>query len=227
MNQKTAILVFANSSEEEIRHKPISGGKQLFSALNAHTQHIVKSTALPYFVYTENEQQGHTFGERFVNAIQDIYDKGFENVITIGNDTPHLQKKHLLETVKQLKSNTFVLGPSTDGGFYLMGLHKSQFKIDVLLRLPWQSRELSDCIQRWIRQSKIEVISLEVLEDIDTVKDLKSVFDSFKTLPRELITIIQKILNHNTQCINTCAHYVYSYHILPFFNKGSPFITFA
>ncbi|AXT62543.1 DUF2064 domain-containing protein [Aquimarina sp. AD10] len=226
MNQKTAILVFANSIQEELKNKAIIGGKALFSELNQKTILTAQRTGLPFFVYTEKEQRGHTFGERFVNAIQDVYDRGYENVITIGNDTPHLTKQHLIESVKQLENNKFVLGPSKDGGFYLMGLHKSQFNIDVFLKLPWQSRTLSKCISRLIKTAKIELVTLEILIDIDTISDIESISRFFRTLSVHLKKIIKAILNSKVVIQDTVTELITSLHTNYFFNKGPPFVSF-
>ncbi len=227
MNQKTAILIFANSIHEELRNKYITGGKILFSELTRKTISTVKHTRLPFFIYTEKEQHGATFGERFVNAIQDVYNKGYDNVITIGNDTPHLSKYHLNESAKQLENNTFVLGPSLDGGFYLMGLHKSQFNVDLFLKLPWQSRKLSTCISRLIKTAKIKMVTLEVLIDIDDINDIKSISRFFKKLSEKLSKIIQSLLLYKIDIIDfvasdTTATYTYS-----FFNKGSPLTSLS
>lgn len=227
MNQKTAILIFANSIHEELQNKSITGGKVLFSELTKKTITTVKHTELPFFIYTEKEQHGLTFGERFVNAIQDVYNKGYDNVITIGNDTPHLSKHHLIESVKQLENNTFVLGPSLDGGFYLMGLHKSQFNIDLFLKLPWQSRKLSTCISRLIKTAKIKMVTLEVLIDIDDINDIKSISHFFKKFSKKLNKIIQNLLLYKINVIGFIVSGTSTTYTYQFFNKGSPLTSLS
>ncbi|WP_109434165.1 DUF2064 domain-containing protein [Aquimarina sp. AU119] len=227
MNQKTAILIFANSIHEELRNKYITGGKILFSELTRKTITTVKQTGLPFFIYTEKEQRGVTFGERFVNAIQDVYNKGYDNVITIGNDTPHLNKYHLIESAKQLENNTFVLGPSLDGGFYLMGLHKSQFNVDLFLKLPWQSKKLSTCISRLIETTKIKMVTLEVLIDIDDINDIKSISRFFKKLSGKLKKIIQSLLLYKIDIADFIVPGITTIYTYRFFNKGSPSTLFS
>ncbi|WP_299434770.1 DUF2064 domain-containing protein [uncultured Aquimarina sp.] len=222
MNIKTAILVFANSSKEELLHKPMIGGEKLFTELTKKTLSVVESSGLPFFVFTERKQSGKTFGERFVNAIQSIYDLGFENVITIGNDTPHLKKHHLLESVKQLENNKFVLGPSADGGFYLMGLHKSQFNRSTFLKLPWQSKDLAKSISLLIKTAKIEVALLEVLHDIDTVEDLKIISKLSFAFSNVLRAIIYKITHSSCEISKYVIPIKDTSHHASFYNKGSP-----
>lgn len=225
MNLKTAILVFANSSKQEVLNKPIFGGDKLFSELNKATLKIVQSTGIPFFVCTERDQIGNSFGERFVNAIQNIYDRGYESVITIGNDTPHLQKRHLIESVKQLKNNNFVLGPSADGGFYLMGLHKSQFNKNTFLKLPWQSKNLAKSVSLLIKTSKIEVTQLEVLYDIDTLQDLKTISKISVGLSKMMKAIINEILRPFVQIFRGVVTGADTYQQYSFYNKGSPLLS--
>ncbi|WP_298310485.1 DUF2064 domain-containing protein [uncultured Aquimarina sp.] len=222
MNIKTAVLVFVNSSKEELLHKPIIGGEKLFTELTKKTMQVVESSGLPFFVFTEKRQTGKTFGERFVNAIQATYDLGFENIITIGNDTPHLKKHHLLESAKQLQNNKFVLGPSVDGGFYLMGLHKSQFNINTFLKLPWQSKHLAKSISFLIKNTEIEVAQLEVLYDIDTVDDLKIISKLNFTFSETLQAIIYHITNSQIEIVKHNDSIKDTYYLRSFYNKGSP-----
>jgi len=62
-------------------------------------------------------------------------------VITIGNDTPILKSHHIVEASRQLESKNVVLGPSLDGGFYLLGIHKTHFNREQFIDLPWQNEQ--------------------------------------------------------------------------------------
>ena len=104
IQHKTAILVFANSSQEEISHKAIPKSGLLFDMLTQRTLKTVKKTKLPYFHLTEEHQVGDSFGERFTNAIQMVFTKGFEQIITIGNDTPQLRVSHILDASGHLEN---------------------------------------------------------------------------------------------------------------------------
>lgn len=221
MNTKTAILIFANSAEKEIVSKSFSS-KFLFETLNAQTLTIVKKTGLPYFHYSEGQQIGNSFGERFTNAIQSVYNKGFDTVITIGNDTPHLTTNHILKTVKKLQKHNIVLGPSTDGGFYLMGLKKAHFNKAVFLKLPWQTATLNRSISKLTSAKKVAICYLEILTDIDTAADIKLVVDSFKTLS----LAIKKLLLQSLFSLKKITSYYFihfrDFILNQYLNKGSP-----
>ena len=63
--------------------------------LNRHTIRQIEHSGLDYFHFTEKEQEGGDFGERFIHAIQSVFNKGYEYIITLGNDTPQLRTKHI------------------------------------------------------------------------------------------------------------------------------------
>lgn len=222
MNKKIAILIFANSAEYEAKQKPFQSSEVLFDVLNAQILKVVKNTGLPYFLSSEKNQIGATFGERFTNAIESIYNRGFEAVVTIGNDTPHLQTKHILTAVHQLKQNDIVLGPSKDGGFYLMGLKQSYFNNETFLKLPWQTSRLQRSISRLVSSNHINLSYLETLSDIDSVSDIKVIIDSFRSIPKQIKQLLYSYISLGKGITNSLFTSIETYILSLLFNKGSP-----
>lgn len=221
---KTAVLIFANSSQEEARHKSIANNRSLFDALTSATLKIVENSQLPYFHFTEKNQIGTTFGERFSNAIQTVFDKGYEHVITIGNDAPQLKVSHLVDAHNQFQSKKFVLGPTTDGGFYLMGLHKSQFDVSNFKNLAWQTSNLAKQLYRLISKQTVKIVFLERLFDIDTTQDIKSIVSYSNRIPKKLLILLLQTLSCNKE-IKTTTSSIYSInYFLKLYNKGSPIL---
>ena len=171
--QKTAILVFAHSAKEEIRRKGISKGLDLFSELNARILAEVKKTELPYFHLSEELQTGQTFGQRFANAIALVFANGFERVIAIGNDSPQLKSRHLLVAEDCLNQGKSVVGPSLDGGFYLLGLKKEHFDKAIFTQFSWQKTSLLREITSYLNQLGVFTEKLNYLFDIDSAHDIK------------------------------------------------------
>jgi len=228
MKQKeTAILIFANSAEKEAVSKPFQYSKDVFNLLNKQTLNIAKKSGLDYFIFSEKQQIGNSFNERFINAIQNVYNKGFKSVITIGNDTPHLTVKHILKTEKQLQNNNIVIGPSTDGGFYLMGLKKVVFNTNTFLRLPWQTSRLNQSISKLAASKEICISYLETLSDIDSVTDIKSIINSFRHIPKSIKKICLRYILIEKEIIT----YLYSFFRIVTlnqqFNKGSPYTSYS
>ncbi|MEZ7494138.1 DUF2064 domain-containing protein [Leeuwenhoekiella aequorea] len=140
---------------------------------------------------SEKNQSGDGFGGKFINEINKLFARGYENIITIGNDSPHLNASHIQEAAKRLIKSPLVLGPSRDGGFYLMGLQKSHFNAESFLRLPWQTASLSTSIIRLLNTKKIEVTLLEPLNDLDSEKDIEAILNDTKFLSKELIHLLR------------------------------------
>lgn len=223
--KKTAILLFAQSAQKEAANKPFKNATRLFSQLNNHTIAIVKKSKLPYFRLTEEHQVGTTFGERLTNAIQSVYNKGYDHVIAIGNDTPHLQTHHILDTAKKLETHSLVLGPSKDGGFYLIGLHRSQFNPTLFLQLPWQSQTLTkELLTAYSsRKEQIKTHLLETLEDIDILIDIKTVLTGLHTLNNHIIQqLLEAIVFIKTTVYTQKVLFIHSFSERVHYNKGSP-----
>lgn len=192
MKNKTAILIFANSAEKEAERKSFLS-VDVFYALNTQTLKTVKKSGIDYFLVSEKQQIGNSFGERFSNAIESVFNNGFENVISVGNDTPHLKTHHLVDTLHQLEKKDFILGPSKDGGFYLMGIKKKHFNKETFLKLPWQTNRLQKSISSIANKNHLEINFLEPLNDLDTKEDLKTILNSFKEIYLSILKLLQKL----------------------------------
>ena len=218
----TAVLIFANSSSQEAAKKPFVKSSLLFKALNKETLSKVKKTKLPYFHFTEKEQSGNSFGERFVNAIQQVYQKGYDNIITIGNDSPQLKTAHLIEAAKQLQQGKTVFGPTFDGGFYLMGIHKKNFDAVLFKRLPWQRFGLFNRISQLFENSNSHLFRLPVFEDIDNEKDAIALLNFSKSVSTTILLILRTIAKKCATLFSVNFITFFDSFCSPLLNKGSP-----
>lgn len=114
-------------------------------------------------------QRGRNFGEKFNNAISDTFNLGYSEVIIIGNDSPDISANHILESFNNI-SKSVVIGPSHDGGFYLLGLKKSSFKYNILAR--WNTTHVLNDVRKFFNTKNI--YQLNLLIDIDSESDLKN-----------------------------------------------------
>ncbi|MGX1928097.1 TIGR04282 family arsenosugar biosynthesis glycosyltransferase [Flagellimonas sp. 2504JD4-2] len=220
--QETAVLIFANSAEVDARKKTTIPKTELFQEFIEHTLKVVRQSGLPFFHISEKEQHGSTFGERFAHAIQSIYDRGYENVITIGNDSPELRAHHLTEASKQLKQGKTVLGPTLDGGFYLMGLHQSNFDAQLFQKLPWQRVGLFHKISQLFRTNNSTLYTLPTLRDIDVLEDVKVLLKFIGRIPKAVFKILADLTNTDIQFFDSFIPKPEIRFITFSFNKGSP-----
>jgi len=219
---KTAILIFAQTAITEASRKRLGNAIALFKELNKQTIAIARKANIPYFIFSEREQVGATFGERFTNALTTVYEKGYNQVITIGNDTPHLSVGHILQAQEKLKQTALVIGPSADGGCYLMGLRKSHFNPEQFKSLPWQSSKLGTIISDTLLRKRTNLYLLETLSDIDTLTDLKQILNETSTLSERLLQLIKNVVHQGNPLVYRTTERLFESVTKRYFNKGSP-----
>lgn len=224
--QNTAILVFANSAKRDSSIKKIGVDAALFETLTTQTLEITKASGLPYYHFSEKEQHGNTFGERFTHALLSVFDKGYTNVIAIGNDSPQLKTQHLLKAYRLLQHGKSVLGPSMDGGFYLVGLNSNHFDREQFQALPWQSPSLLRKTQTYFASKGHLAALLNVMIDVDSKRDIKRLLNFTKTLAKRCLVFFS-IIFHQKVTIENIYDTVLKTDFLDIpFNKGSPFFSF-
>jgi len=198
-NNRTALMVFSLSAAQEARRKQVFGkhrqnlSKDFFQLLIDDTQRLAKDSGLDVIWFDEQKQRGTDFASRFSNAFQDLFDQGYERVISIGNDCPNLQIGHIQKSIQQLENNDLVLGPAQDGGVYLLGITKKAFDKNTFAQLPWQQNNLYQTIKIWGKQARFQSISFELQRDLDTSED--AVFYAQKNPKCFLALFIAEILH--------------------------------
>lgn len=152
MTSATAILVFARTAAEESKHKHFCAdpgrNHALLAALGEQTLSMARATPYPVFHLTEKEQRGSDFGQRISNAAADIFSRGYERLIILGNDCPTISPALLQKAGSLLHSGTSVLGPDQRGGAYLIGLTQEDFCAQCFARLPWQTPRVLHELQK-------------------------------------------------------------------------------
>lgn len=77
-------------------------------------------------------QKGKDLGERMYRAIRKVMGLGYESVVLTGADLPLLTKEHLESGFAALETADIAIGPTSDGGYYLIGMkkpHKEVFQV--------------------------------------------------------------------------------------------------
>lgn len=80
------------------------------------------------------KQRGGDIGVRMQNAIDDVLSLGYDKVILIGTDIPEIKAETINTSLELLASDDIVLGPTADGGYYLIGMkvmHPEAFNVKV------------------------------------------------------------------------------------------------
>ncbi len=109
-------------------------------------------------------------GARLDQAVQAAFAEGEQNVVLIGGDCPSLTAEHLAAAFSALGDHDVVLGPATDGGYYLIGLRRS---LPALFRaISWGENTVLAQTLAAARTAAATVAQLAPLGDIDEPSDL-------------------------------------------------------
>ncbi len=123
-------------------------------------------------------------GQRMESAFKSAFTKGYQNVVIVGSDLYSLKSSHIETAIKQLKKNEVVIGPATDGGYYLLGLKMSLPAL--FCKKQWGSTTVLEDTLIDLKSSS--VFLLEPLNDIDTFEDLKKEPELLKKLKIDVKT---------------------------------------
>jgi hypothetical protein len=117
-------------------------------------------------------QQGGDLGQRMVQAFRRSFNEGFSNVLLIGSDIPDLPTDVLRRALVELQIHAAVIGPSSDGGYYLIGFEKRHFLPGVFEGIEWSSDTVFERSLQILRQHGRGVFVLPEWHDVDTPADL-------------------------------------------------------
>jgi len=118
-------------------------------------------------------QRGDKFGERLYLAVEDLFKCGFESVCLIDSDSPTVPAENFAEAVELLSTteDSVVIGPSDDGGYYLIGVKKPHRHL--FEQIDWSTeRVLNQTMQR-ATEIGIEVKLLPTGYDVDDDASLR------------------------------------------------------
>ena len=159
---------------------------EVYKNLLLHTQKITHDIdADKYIFYSDlverNDIFENTIYKKYVQCNGDLgvrMDYGFsipfkneyKEVVMIGADCFALTSEHINKAFQVLSDHDFVLGPATDGGYYLIGMKK--WNRWLLQDKRWSTEHLFQESKVEIENNNGKLFLLETLTDIDTIEDL-------------------------------------------------------
>ena len=125
-------------------------------------------------------QSSGDLGDRMNKVFKDLFARGYESAIIIGADSPTLPLSHLEAAFAARERKPVVLGPSLDGGYYLIGLRTPQ--PGLFEGIDWSTkRVMSQTIER-AKKLGLQVLCIKTWYDVDTVDDLNFLVSHLKLL---------------------------------------------
>jgi rSAM/selenodomain-associated transferase 1 len=171
----------------------ISDGSDLRTALLRDTLAVVASIAVAKAVlYTPPEyeaemqrltpfdalflaQRGATLGDRMRNGMSDLLACGFGPVVLIGADLPTLPAAYVVDALDRLgrRDESVVVGPSEDGGYYLIG--STRIHDGLFVGMPWGTADVLRLTKKAADALHLRIELLPPWYDVDHPVDLQRV----------------------------------------------------
>ena len=196
MNKDTLIVFVKNPLPGKVKTRlaqkiGVKNALSIYQKLLNHTLKIILPLTQDVIIYYSDEviiddmwaghpflkekQTGIELGDKMNNAFIDYFSKGYKKICIIGSDNLEITTEIIEQAFLELNETDIVIGPSTDGGYYLVGM-KAQYS-EIFKNKSWStSRVLEETINDLDNQT-ISYSLLKTLSDIDTYKDLKKAIE--------------------------------------------------
>lgn len=179
-NSKQAIVLFVKN--EKLNNKKVFSSRKTYDLFNQKIEQLIasvnKEISFDIILCSDNSslinhdlfihQNGKSFDEKFNNAIDKSFEFGYEKIVVIGNDSPDLKPQHIIESFLNISNEKIVIGPSHDGGIYLLGLSSKTSNSKINAR--WNTSYVKNDLLKLFRNK--EMVLLDYLFDIDSESDL-------------------------------------------------------
>lgn len=128
------------------------------------------------------EQKGDNLGERLQNLFDQLFQLGYTTVVIIGVDSPTVSPRTIRQAFALLKRKPVVLGPTLDGGYYIIGMVKPT--PELFKDIEWDTgRVYRETVEK-LKTLQMEWEELNLWYDVDTVDDLEFLVRDINQLRR-------------------------------------------
>ena len=119
-------------------------------------------------------QEELEFGDRLQSSLDTVYNREASAIVVVGSDAPMLSSTTIERAINHVAQGKYVVGPTPDGGIYLIGLPSSAFDIGFSVADLFSQTEVSEVeiFASKVKEINAQLITLEQLSDIDIPDDL-------------------------------------------------------
>jgi hypothetical protein len=203
---RRCVLVFSRSPERESVSKGMLEARSLFELGRRRLARVVAGLDGVALVHVGTDpsdgdawrlpQRGRLFGERFANAFSDVFALGYDQVLAVGGDVPSLSASELAAAFEALGDGKVALGPSPDGGVYLIGV--SGDPRGLLGEVRWRTAHVLEDLLFAIEERGKDVALLRELADVDRRSDLR-LLSVATGLDPELLRLVRTLLRRSSR----------------------------
>lgn len=136
-------------------------------------------------------QRGANLGERMLNAFEFGF-RAYQKLLLIGSDSPHMPIHIFNEAFDALEAFDVVIGPSADGGYYLIGFQQN-VSCRAFQNINWSTNRVLTQTQNALASENKSVHLLPEMLDIDEYDDL----ELFLSVADKSLQTVQYVINHH------------------------------
>lgn len=124
-----------------------------------------------FSLFEKNYQTQGDLGIKMAYAFEQEFSNGATKAVMIGTDCPDNSSEIISDAFSKLELADVVLGPSKDGGYYLIGMKK--LHISIFQNKIWSTKTVFREALEEIKKLGLKHAELPIVNDIDTMDDLK------------------------------------------------------
>lgn len=117
------------------------------------------------------KQHGENLGKRMLNAINELFFNGYKQIVIIGADIPTVSADDIKNAFNALENFDVVLGPSLDGGYWLIGM--KNVIPEIFYINTWGNKNVLNATLKVMNEIGISYSIINKLLDIDTPEDIE------------------------------------------------------
>ena len=125
-------------------------------------------------------QRGKDLGERLHHVFVDLFQMGYNQITVADSDSPTVPLSSIDQAYEHLNGDDcdVVLGPSSDGGYYLIGLKRPTQRL--FDEIPWSTERVLESTLTRAGELELKVGLLPTAYDIDVKGDLGRLWNDFE-----------------------------------------------
>jgi uncharacterized protein len=125
------------------------------------------------------DQIGDDLGARMHQAVETMALRGHRRTIIIGTDVPTVPLEYFSQALTLLDSHDLAIGPTMDGGYYLIGMSKPV--PELFVDMPWSSDQVLRLTQEKAAELGLKSVLIQPWRDVDTPADLEALIEICNT----------------------------------------------
>jgi uncharacterized protein len=136
-----------------------------------YSDHVGENDGWDNAIFRKKLQRGEGLGARMSNAFGELFSEGYERLVIIGSDCLELTGNLIHDAFDRLNEVNVVIGPSSDGGYYLLGA-RQPFPASLFENKTWSTDSVLADTLKDLETSETTYRLLTMLNDIDEEGDV-------------------------------------------------------